>query len=301
MNFTYILYKNLKLNINYIFKKNSTYILIFILPIFSIIPVLFFFPFWNGASITILINSVLGTAIIFASLTYNWRKSTLYKNSFINGNDKSMIYLSSFMVIIIIETLVFLFHILTLFLFSELNMIVPDWIWSNDRTRGIDILNLIFFAYSWSFYWSVLVMFSISFLAQKFITTTKNFYILILMIMVLCFLWGSTFNDYFAHIGNNGFKSYPNFKAEIYPSEFYFVSLLFPFYPMGQIASVSADFTITSNGNQWGEYINFSGNLISWTSGHEFAWKWNILLVLPAFWVALFALLGILIPNNSKI
>ncbi len=270
-------FNQINLNFKFIFKNVSfIYITLFIQLILILIPI-FFAPLWASSPIFFEISVITISALTYGNLTYSIRNSTLYKNYYLNVQRKDVIYLASLITILTFSFLISFFQLILLFIFE--NILLYDWSFV-ESSQILELKNIDFFTFFYCIFWISLITFAISFSVRNWIKTEKNYYVMILIILLLCLVFGGTFNDYF--IGNkideNG-NTIPNFYPVLFPKDIYWVSVFFPYYAPGQIISSSFEFSLNT-------YSKYDTVIIHWFSGQ---FRWNILLLMPPIW---FTLLG---------
>ena len=276
--------------------KNKVSILLILFPILSVIPIMIFFPIWAGSPFMVEINVILSTGVLFSYFTYNWRKSTLYKNSYLNGGGKALIYISSLLSILIIITFSSILQLILIYMLNDFNLIMVDWVFGNPNNRSVVIENINFGGWIWGIFWITMITFSLSFFFQRFLKSEKEYFFFLVSILVFSFVFGGSLNDFYPWVINVDIGHWtPKMKRGLYPLSFFPVSLAFPFYAPGQVISVASDFSIAkSSGEQWDVYKNFEGSLIRWTSVdfYDKAMNWNIVILSPIIWTVLLGLSG---------
>ncbi len=275
-------------------RNKSTLILITLIPFLSIVPALFFIPFWGGSSFVLQINVITVSSLIYGNIVFGYKKSTLDNNEKLVSKSRSVSYLSSLIIIVIFTLLSSMIQIFYLFVANWLNILMPDWVWSNDFNSKYYILsNMRWFAWLWSIMWTTLITFGIYFALRKLIKNMTTHYIILCAIWIISFVWGGSLNDYWPQVmykqeWNHGEVK---FISTLFPSYLYWPTvILFPFYAPGQIASISSDFSIhfTKIEDNWLNvyYESFKGGLIhlSFNNEYEYMWKWNALIIMPIIW-----------------
>ncbi len=277
------IFNQLNFNFNYIVKNRLSLFLIFFFPILSIFIPLFFVPFWISSPVFIQFSIIPVSAIIYANITYSIRNSTIYKNYFLSIQRKDVIYFASLITVLFFALLTSIIQIILLFIFQ--NLILSEWSFNNSD-GSLTIKNIRFLGWFWGIFWITLITFSISFSVRNWIKTEKNYYTLILIVLILSIIFGGTLNDYFS--GSSGFNqiindnNYPNFKVNLFPEDIYWISVLFPYYAPGQIISTSSEFSYDG-------FVFYDFDVLYLYPGLI---RWNILIFMPIIWVSFLAFLG---------
>ena len=307
-----LIFKQFNLNIKFIFSKPIFYISFILFLLSSLLIVSCIFPLYVASGYMIGLIIITTTGIIYGSIHQNWRKSTLYKNSRINKNDKSQIHLSTYLTIFIIEALVSIILLFFIYLFNQFNLLMVDWTFSTQTEKyAYELQYMDFFAYFWSVFWFFTVMFSFSFFIQKFFSDIKIYYVILFIICLMLLLFGAVLNDYFWRYKTidqygNPVSPYMPFMPDnaVYPGWFYWVSLFFPFYAPAQIGANIFDPSIV-NIDGTTTIVDSTINKITWVtfqpldSGND-AYKFDLVLIAPLFWTLFFGTIGSFIKNENN-
>lgn len=302
---TKVVLNKTSLSLRAIFKNKAIMVLLILFPFLSIIPASIFMPFYAGAGFLVQLNVILTTGLIYGTIVFGFKHSTLNKNEKLLTKSRSVSYLSA---LFVIACLVFIssgIQLIFMIIFNKLNFLMSNWAFTSSEGRGYDLSYLRYGAWIWSIFWTMMITFAIFFATRRFISSEKSHYFVVCGILVVSLIWGGSLNDYWAatvyveSIGTNDSKIIPT----LFPRNLYWPTVIvFPFYAPGQIASRAADFTITTNGEQWGEYsrLSFDQPLIhlSWAKDYEFRAEWNALILAPIIWTAFLTSMGIILKTK---
>ena len=118
--------------------------------------------------------------------------------------------------------------------------------------------------------------------------------------VILAFLFGGTFNSYFAHMHYYYSKGthyyYPWYNREIFPNWFFYPSLLFPLYAPGQMLGTNMSLIKEVGGHPIIEHFKS----IYWYP-FDIAGKWDIILIMPIISTIGLLILAFLINSFNKI
>lgn len=291
------------LSLKSVVRNKATFLMMILFPFLSMVPIVFFFPFWAAAAYVIQINVILTTSMIYANINFNFKKSILRSNEKLVISNRTPLYMSTIIVIFIFVSLSSLLQLGLLFFLNHFHLLLGDWVFGNPATRWYDLTYLKFGAWFWSIYWTMLLTFSIFFLFRNLIETEKNHYVFTLAMIIIAFIWGGSLNDYYGGgITQFGDEYEKTIKLGLFPDAFYWPTLiLFPFFAPGQLASVNADFTILSDGHLFISNELYTHSLIHLSFNPLYIDRaaWNATIMMPFIHFGIFTTIGLLISTKQ--
>ena len=294
------IFKKLYLNLNFIFRAPLLIMRTFILSCLPILLSIFLLPF-NLFSPFIFENVIIFTvAILFYSINCEWEKSTLHKNSKLLKNSKGVHHVSLYLTILLISFLVINIFLGLIVLLSKCNFLMTTPLFGHYSEDVIfNFSYLPFGPFYFCNLWLVTIIFILSYIFSHFLKTNKSYYMSIFILVILAFLFGGTFNNYFAHVlyyHSKGIKHfYPKYNRGIFPNWFFYPSLLFPLYSPGQMLGANMNL-IKELGGQ--PIYHFES--IYWYP-FNVAGKWDIILIMPIISTTGLLILSFLINSFNKI
>lgn len=141
----------------------------------------------------------------------------------------------------------------------------------------------------------IVIMFLIlSIIDSIFLENKNSYFIFVWIFIIISFLFGGFLNNYFRSIGTKEIDDIifyiPKSRKFIYAKWFFYPSLLFPLYPLGQIINFSLHSTVIFNGPHFSSWIHFfeQRNIVQWVPlnmnfGVQ-AIQYDLLLITPAIW-----------------
>ncbi len=269
----------------------------------SIIAPMIFFPFWGCAAFVVQVNVLLVSSLVYGTIVFGFKKSTVNKNHNLITKNKWVVYISSLLVMFIFVFLSSIIQYGLLIILNKLGLLMPNWLQSsNTSDRGYNLLNIKFGAWIWSIFWTMIITFGIYFSLRSFIKTEKAHYFLSLSIIIIAFIWGGSLNDYWGGTVKIDGDYYNAIITALYPRTLYWPTVVaFPYFAPGQMASRCADFTIVTNGFQWGDFAALSQKpLIHFMNSsipdHK---EWNALIYMPIIWTGFLFVLGLLLKERK--
>ena len=269
-------------------------------------------PFYTCSSFIFEISIIFIVSIIFSSINYDWKKSTLYKNYLISNNNKYVYYLSLFSTIIIFSFLMINLLLLILFILSKLNLLIGKWFMlPDDGSYSYNFKLLSFGSLYFSYIWIVTLVFFLSYIFNSLFGDQRSYYIFIFIIIIFSFLFGGTLNNFFNDLTyesmENKWYVFQKFNRSLYPKWVFYPSLFFPLYAPGQIISFTVDFTRTHNGEQFVRWTHFllNLNILQWTPINSItginAINWDIILITSAIWTFVLIIVSIFVSHRKKL
>ncbi len=298
--------KQFILNIQFLFK-NKKLLLLFMMPIaLSALILVVFVPTFQGFPISLEISLIPILGFIFASISFNFTKSTLYQNLKVTKSNKYNFNIT-ILLIMIVSSIFILFILLSILsILSELHILETRWLEYDYNSRYYSFFNdALWIAILSSIEISV-ILFSISFFYTRIFNSEKSYYILILAITIFAIFFGGTFNNYFWSWGGE----YMRFHRSMFPLNTFTASLFFPFYAPGQLSVFFGQHSfrwVDGSFGVQGDWANISA--IKWQSKsfsvipesyYGEMWKWNTVLLMPLIQSIFFGLLGILSSKKKS-
>ncbi len=295
-------FKQTVLNIKYIIHNWSQILLLLVFPFTALCLVYFFIPLTMANPIFIFIGVVSPSGIVYISITYNWRESTLFKTQLLTRADKSRFYLSSYITLLIFGMAFLMISFLTILFFGD---ILPTSFFSqissiNDGEKYM-FWKIPFIPYIYVTMLDVTIMFGLLFLLKNIVKEKRVMYMVVLSLIIFDVIFGGAFNNYFGtqmSTMNDGVDSIPVYRNySLFPTSLYWPTLiLFPFFaPAMQLSALGLKLVYELDPST-GEFVNsymLSDNYRFWILTYQS--EWNILWITPYIWISLFGVSGIII------
>ncbi len=309
--------KQIILNTKTIFSnKINILIVLFTLFISTMICVIFI-PFQYGAGIPFTICTITISGVIYSTIDYGIRKSSLYDNIGLTKSNRWIFHLGSLLTIIIFIFFTTTILFLILDTFNSFGWLLVNWLKSQTVEHGVPMTGFYFTSqlYLFIIYCSFLISlltFAISFAFQHLIKTQQGYFVLLLSVVILSIIFGGGLNDYWS-IGSEekeGINSRLEDGNHMFPWSLYWFSLIFPFYAPSQMIGEAAEafqFTWDVNGDGTSlayPYLAINGTVFSLLLFENQDWLWNLTTTMPYIEiVTLFsigAVLSIFLKGKSK-
>ncbi len=285
-----------------VIRNKSSIIMILLFPFFSIVPTIFFSPFWAISPFVVELNVIVVTGLVYGNIVFGYKRSTLDNNEKLVSKSRSVSYLSSLIVIIVFVLLSSMIQILLLCIANWIDVLLQTWIWVNNGVqRHYKIKNIRWVAWLWGIMWITLITFGVFFSARKIMNSKVTHYNVTLALCIISFIWGGSLNDYYPNLlhFNNGTNPEFNLVPSLFPAIFYWPTvILFPFYAPGQIISIASDFSIVWDGIDFNS--DFIGSVIHLTfnQDYEYSNQWNALIITPILWTSILFIIGVIQSNK---
>ncbi len=302
--------KNLFLNFKFIYSNPKILVKLFLISMLLLLLPIFIFPLHVCSSIIFEFSIILSGGIIFGTINYEWRNSTMYKNYCTLRSGRLIYYGALFSITLIVSIILVNLMILVLFILYKLNLLMGEWYFVSEKGGfSYDFSLLPFIGFYYSFFWMNIISFLILYIFNSFSKTQKTYYMFIIILMILVFLFGGMLNNYFLRLKRvkvDDYYVFQEFKKFLYPEWFFIPSLLFPLYAPGQIMNFTFHFAKTHNGVQIMRYTDFLNhlNVIQWVPINSItgidARNWDIVLIMPAIWTASLILMSLFISFVKK-
>ena len=299
------------LNIRYILGNKKNILFLFLPIFFAVIILLIFVPESLGFPIALMFALIPPLGIVFAALSFNFSKSTLYKNIKVSRNNKYNFNISIFITMILESVIILFVFLFLLTIFSKLEWLPTSWLKRDYSTNYYLFFNKGILIPIISSIEISSIIFSISFFYTKVSNSENTYYTLILSLIILSLIFGGTFNNFFhpRWYGHDGYYDhFMAFEISGFPRKFFVTSLLFPLYAPGQLVVMFGQFSLKNfdyGAGLKGEWGFLSSILWQTTPNvaeyaRPYIWRWDIVLISPLIWVSLFGVLGV-ISSKLKI
>ena len=304
-NFKLIIYQ-LIFNMKYLLSNKWNFLFLFIPVLISSLIVVVLIPEYTGFSVILLIALIPTLGLLFSTLSFNVRNSTIYNNIAVSNSNKYNFNIAIFISMVLFAIFVLLTLLILLTIYSKLQVLETIWF-------KYDYENYYFIFFNKAIWVAIIssieiasIMFSFSFFYSKSSSSEKGYYIIIIIFTILSCFFGGAFNSYFWPRSNDIGTKYMNFETSVFPKSAFIPSLLFPFYAPAQLSTIFGEYSLRGmNGdigfhNSWAYIGSIKWQTITNVpkSYYDSIWRWNTVLILPMVWVFLFGSLGII---TSKI
>ncbi len=326
--------KQIYLNFKYISSSFYNFIIILLFPVIMIIMPIFFIPLKYSFGVYLFVSCVIPVGIVYVSIGYEWRRSTLFINQKTTKGNRVKLYLSLLFTMLIICTILIVESFIVMIICNPL--FTTMWVSSPEEIKRYYILKTHIGGVFYTIYLSTLILFTLLYFFQSIMKNKKSMYILLLSIIIIDILFGGALNGYFTTVKNRGYyiggmtmdewsdlskieKSVGVFfgPGSLFPGYLFWpTAIFFPFFgPTQQLSSIGATSLIWDinedgmfNKNGFKGYIFWfwsSPNTIidSWTleplSRDVYA-KWNVLWIIPYIWMFILGSSGLLISSHTK-
>lgn len=347
-----------KFNLTSLIKNKSMFIYLSLFFIMAFVLIVVLLPYRYAGGPVIITYLVLPLFVIIGWTGYNLRNSTLYSNVSITGVRKSSFYLGQILTLLVIGNILSLIFFMTVFLLSPFEIwssnwgvLQPDPISVNPFANGAWI-NIIYITEITS-----LLTFSIYFLFHSWFKSEKFYYIIVVGLYLLGIIFGGALNNYFgtpwwyATIDGNRLsaeltevnltqaqfdklvfgtfcsKGQMKISYNLFPTELFGATLLYPFFGIGQFtttaifahatsgeyysanAIINVYDTIDASGvgdtliNQYNLY-DLTGGGVSWNyfsiSFTSETWQWTMIIWQPYIYMITSFIIGVLISKYKN-
>lgn len=300
-----LIIKQMILHNKYIFRNKLNIIFMLLIILIAISFSVIFIPITYGFSLIIQLSTLIPIGMVYISISYEWRNSTLYSNLLKTRNNKILFNISIISTMMIFMFILTFITLLIVVVANQFHLILTTWF----TYGGREAFSLFGKWYQWDILLytqiiNVILMFALCFFVQSFAKSSKLLYVFLLMIMILLIIFGGSLNDYFDAVNpieqdanDKTIKYAPRFNPALFPPFLYFPSLLFPFYSNGQILSFSIDAKGPAKGISdiwiWLDNSTFTSTFTNENPAPKWIgpWTWNILWLMP--WIQIFGFLSI--------
>ncbi len=283
-------------------KSKAIWFMLFIFPLLSLVVPVFLVPFWASGGFLVQCNVLLVSGLMYGRIIFGYKKSTLEKNEKNIDNSRTVWYVSALFIILLFVFLSSVVQLLLLIFLNKINFLIPNWFFAKGGDRGYSFSGLRYFAWFWNIILATLITFLIFFALRRFIKSERSHYNLTLAIIIVAFIWGGSLNDYWGESQQIGNTYERAISAALFPMSMYYPTLLiFPLFAPGQMASLIADFTITTDGEIWEYFSEYNQPImhLSFNSLYNDRFAWNTLVLMPYVWILGLGTFGVLISENK--
>ncbi len=293
------------LNIKQLLINKINILLIISFCAIALITPIIFIPIEISFPIVFVISLVPINGTTFAAINFNLKKSTLNRNYNITKSNRWIFNLSTLTTMLIVTFFVTTLLLISLLFLNNLNLLLYKY---GEYPPAQSIYGEITYIFNFSDYFLVIyscillsvVSFGVSFMVSSFIKEQRTYFGLVMIMLIFGVIFGGAFNVYFyAPINGLSFQKNPPF-----PTKIYWVTLLMPFGPLGQILSVVpplAKVYIKTNGDllwNWSQYLEPCGSWRALWFNNSLAW--NITILTPYIQILIYGVVGISISKFIK-
>ena len=250
---------------------------------------------------------IIIASVIYEQISGNFRKSSLYLDSRMHKDAKITNNISSILVVIFWSMFLTTLIIGYTEFFGIFDIILDDWIWGvpyQDKVYSFMVLssNDILIIYYSSFEIALFIC-GMGFGLFRLFSSTKIYYNIIFILIILITICGGIFNNFFGMAvaaNSNRVPSFANNKEwHLFPNSMFIPSLFFPLYGPSQhlviVANNVDQILAKGGGNEFVSWIwltpnNVAENVLG--EPWQDIWRWNILWLQPYIWTSIFVLLG---------
>ena len=242
--------------------------------------------------------------IILGSSTYTFRNSSLFNNLSIFGVNKSMFYISQFLTLFVIGTMLTISFNLIIFILGKAGILLNSLSISSKYGTNIRVSvgtnvfqysSLVILIYLSNL--NIILTFSIYFLVHKFSKNIKNYYFVIIGLLILSFCFGAFLNSFFDDsYGSHGEGIF--YEPNIFPNWMFIPSLFYPFFGVNQMFAYGVSMVGT---NKWhiGENIGAFGKHFFEVNFVDY-WQWAMVFIQPYILIVFSTLMWIFISTVKK-
>lgn len=295
------------LNLKYLFHKPKLLLMmVFAIFILSLVPMIFI-PMYMGMGLSFALVNVVAVNLSYASLSYNWKKSSISKNQKLTKVNRVIFNFNILMAIMIVSLCCYVFFLALVYLYDMFGLMLISWR-TTGEAGGLRFDSVRWIQMTYFFLLNTVVYFAISFALARFFSNEKSYHIFSISLFLLTIVFGTGFNDYFDWYEMDGDKVYACFKVAMFPYNTYWISMLFPFFPSAQLmASLSEAIKQVPDGQEQMEWaVNFSafiilgkGDYVTFTDSMPTALYWDITWFASYVWIVILGLIGILVPGKK--
>ncbi len=180
-------------------------VLTIIIFIGTIAEVPYYFAFGGALNFALFLIS----AMIYGSIFYTFRKSTIFENMRETNLNKKEIYLAIFISMFLFTGLMYLFLIslFSLCIFIDSPLLMNDWFFNptGNGTGGLFLSEVNAQLLFWWYFAFILLNFALFYLFQNISNTKKSFFLFVFVYLILLIIYGNTLNPPEIRMTYNGF------------------------------------------------------------------------------------------------
>ncbi len=297
-------YNQLKFNLSYIIEKPSISFLLFIgVFIVSMVPMVFI-PLYTSLGMDLTIVNVIVVNIVYASLSFNWKKSTAYKNFKLTRGSKVSFNASVWIITTLMSLIFFVVFFILVTFYNQVGILPGGWVSSADpgvwNFQNLRWAQLVYF-----FILNSTVIFAISFGLSKLFNNENAYYIFTFTLIILVIMFGAGLNDFFDfyHADANG-KAYVAFDHSLFPESMFIPSLFMPFYASSQLMaslaeSIRPEPEVLAIQFSAFRLLPLTGNFVSDSSWVNTAVAWDFVWFESYIWIIVLGTLGVFMGKSN--
>ncbi len=284
---------NVRFIIGAAFTNKIFYLIIIVMTILGLILSGVFFPFTFSSNFDYFIIVTIPMFLVLGWFSYSVRKSNIYSGMEVSGHTKNEFYLGQLISIWVIGTTLTIWYLFAFEIFAQCGLLLSTyWVDPNfDLMQKIDtllfkntywIVNMIYI-----YNINVLITFSIYFMVHNLVKDQKQYYIFVMILMLLTFIYGGFLNEYFdsARKFEDG-KWYPDYSKNLFPDSMFPISLLFPYFSVHSMFSYGFTLTAIEHRSAHATISNITGyGNWFWNLSWEYNKQWVMIFIAPYVWV----------------
>ncbi len=237
-----------------------------------------FVPLQLAGSLKLELAITCPILLMLGAVSYQWKTSTLNRNEFLSNSSKSSYYISLILTILVVGNILIFILIALDSITLLLGLQLKEWVWEGgDRFAHGDfnLSNINFISILYAVELDLGVTFAIYFLIHRFFNNSKNYYIFILVFMILTVIFGGVFTNLFriySYVNDDGVKTIgigANESISLFPGNIFYFSLIFPLYCPSILFQLIYIFPVADD-------INSNTTLIEQIHSNPF-WFFNII------------------------
>lgn len=296
-------YNKLLLNFKALTKISAfLYSTIFCIFLAGIIVVVFMpFVTMGGVQISFVVNIPL--MIILGGLSYNWKQSSLSKNEKGFGDNKIVNHLSNLSFVFIIGALLFFLLNMCNIILAQSDLLLDGFVWDDNVNLTQLMWDRINWAnYFYSFIINILVTYSVFFIVYRLIRDQKNYYIFVVIMLILFLIFGASVNGFFgAEVEPNtnlDGNVVPEFNNTPFARIMFIPSLFFPFYGAAQYYQTTVQLLLGNHGHP-GLSMSIENDFVFKIFTGE-SWRWTLTFLQPWIVIMTSFTVGTLISSTTN-
>lgn len=251
-----------KFNLNYIFSNKNIAVILSVFLISSWILPVIFVPYFDAVAYFLLLNTSIPCLLVLGSLSYAFKKSSLYKNMYLSGQKDVIFYLNQFITISILDIVMSFIFWVVLWLMGFSGILLADFSFlTNEKIpQGTNIFaHYLVILY---LFYSITICMILTFLCYVFLESLvrhkTNYYMLVTIILFFGIIFCGALNTYFSNpngvaegknfeydsstntaVGEMYYGPYVNgFSGNLFPDYMFIPSMIIcPFYGIGEFGN----------------------------------------------------------------
>ena len=301
------IFSNVIFNVKTILKNWRSLLFLVVFFIIGVSVSIIFIPYSVSGGIDFFISVTFPMLIILGAITYNLRNSSLYENSNLSGTNKFTFYVSQFLTLFVVGTSLSLSFNFLMYILGEmgilLNILTVSSKFGSDvripaGTNIFKYSSLIILIYLSNL--NIVLTFSVYFIIHGLSKNIKNYYSVVVMLLVIGFCFGAFINTYF----DDSYRGYSDpgggifYEPNIFPNWTFIPSLFYPFFGLNQMFVYGVSMVGI---NKWhiGEHIGTMGQNF-FKINFAISWQWAIVFIQPYIFIIFSTIIGIIISMIQK-